>query len=153
MTLHSSILACKIPWREELVGQSPKGQKDSDMTEHLGTHIFNPMFTTVPALFPKKAVKVKTNKSKFYMISCSFCLCNSACSLQSLDHVGHTQSQKVGTDNTRNQSLSHSPLSCSLESPQPLQTCLIMPVHVCKLCNPFVQGSELGVLTPLGPPV
>ena len=26
---------------------------------------------------------------KFYITSCSFCLCNSACSLQSLDHVGH----------------------------------------------------------------
>ena len=29
-------------------------------------------------------------KLKFYITSCSFCLCNSACSLQSLDHVGHT---------------------------------------------------------------
>ena len=27
-----------------------------------------------------------------------------------------------------------------------------MPVHVENLCNPFVQGSELGVLTPLGRP-
>ena len=26
-------------------------------------------------------------KLKFYITSCSFCLCNSACSLQSLDHV------------------------------------------------------------------
>ena len=27
-------------------------------------------------------------KLKFYITSCWFCLCNSACSLQSLDHVG-----------------------------------------------------------------
>ena len=27
-------------------------------------------------------------KLKFYITSCSFCLCNSACSLQSLDHIG-----------------------------------------------------------------
>ena len=26
-------------------------------------------------------------KLKFYITSCSFCLCNSACSLQSLDHT------------------------------------------------------------------
>ena len=32
-------------------------------------------------------------KLKFYIISCSFCLCNSACSLQSLDHVGHIVSE------------------------------------------------------------
>ena len=28
-------------------------------------------------------------KLKFYITSCSFCLCNSACSLQSLDYIGH----------------------------------------------------------------
>ena len=28
-------------------------------------------------------------KFKFYIASCLFCLCNSACSLQSLDHIGH----------------------------------------------------------------
>ena len=30
---------------------------------------------------------------KFYITSCRFCLCNSACSLQSLDHVGHAVSE------------------------------------------------------------
>ena len=30
---------------------------------------------------------------KFYITSCSFCLCNSACSLQSLDHIGHIVSE------------------------------------------------------------
>ena len=32
-------------------------------------------------------------KLKFYITSCSFCLCNSACSLQNLDHVGHIVSE------------------------------------------------------------
>ena len=32
-------------------------------------------------------------KLKFYITSFSFCLCNSACHLQSLDHVGHVVSE------------------------------------------------------------
>ena len=32
-------------------------------------------------------------KLKFYITSCLFCLCNSACSLQSLDHEGHVVSE------------------------------------------------------------
>ena len=32
MTIHSSILAWRIPWTEELVGLSPWGHKQSDMT-------------------------------------------------------------------------------------------------------------------------
>ena len=32
-------------------------------------------------------------KLKFCINSCSFCLCNSVCSLQSLDHVGHVASE------------------------------------------------------------
>ena len=32
-------------------------------------------------------------KLKFYMTSYSFCLCNSACSLQSLDDIGHVVSE------------------------------------------------------------
>ena len=32
-------------------------------------------------------------KLKFYITSCLFCLCNSPCSLQSLDHVGHVVSE------------------------------------------------------------
>ena len=45
MTTHSSILAWKVPWTEEpgglqrrLVGYSPGGHKESDMTERLSTH-------------------------------------------------------------------------------------------------------------------
>ena len=35
MATHSSILAWKIPWTEELVGYSPWGHKESDMTKRL----------------------------------------------------------------------------------------------------------------------
>ena len=35
MTTHSSILAWRIPWIEELVGYSPWGCIESDMTEQL----------------------------------------------------------------------------------------------------------------------
>ena len=38
MAIHSSILAWRIPWTGELVGYSPQGCKESDMTEQL-THI------------------------------------------------------------------------------------------------------------------
>ena len=37
MATHSCILAWAIPWIEELVGYSPLGHKELDMTEH--THI------------------------------------------------------------------------------------------------------------------
>ena len=32
MATHSSILAWRIPWTEELMGYSPQGYKESDMT-------------------------------------------------------------------------------------------------------------------------
>ena len=35
---HSSILACRIPWTESLVGYSPWSHKELDMTEQLSTH-------------------------------------------------------------------------------------------------------------------
>ena len=33
---------------------------------------------------------------KFHITSCSLCLCNSACSLQSLDHIGHVVLESGG---------------------------------------------------------
>ena len=45
MATHSSILAWKIPWMEELVGYSPWGRKESDMTEPLHFH-FQPSAET-----------------------------------------------------------------------------------------------------------
>ena len=38
MATHSSILAWKIPWTEGLVGYSPRGHKESDMSEWLHFH-------------------------------------------------------------------------------------------------------------------
>ena len=35
MATHSSILAWRIPWTEELAGYSPWGRKESDTTEQL----------------------------------------------------------------------------------------------------------------------
>ena len=38
MATHSSILAWRIPWTEELAGYSPQGHKESDMTEQEAQH-------------------------------------------------------------------------------------------------------------------
>ena len=35
MATHSSILAWRIPWAEELMGYSPGGHKESDLTSDL----------------------------------------------------------------------------------------------------------------------
>ena len=40
METHSGIPAWKIPWTEELVGYSPRGHKELDMTEQARTHYF-----------------------------------------------------------------------------------------------------------------
>ena len=73
-------------------------------------------------------------KLKFYTISCSFCLCNSACSLQSLDHVGL---RKWGLTilGTGAYFTHPCPALCNHPAPENPQTCLIMPVHVEKLCS------------------
>ena len=42
MATHSSILAWKIPWAEELMGYSPWGHKESDMTERLTLSFITP---------------------------------------------------------------------------------------------------------------
>ena len=39
MATHFSILPWKIPWAEESGGLSPWGCKESDRTDHEGTHI------------------------------------------------------------------------------------------------------------------
>ena len=47
---------------------------------------------------PQKPVAAgEEEKLKFYITSCSFCLCNSACSLQSLDHVVSESRDLLGT--------------------------------------------------------
>ena len=37
---HSSILAWRIPWTEDIVGHSPWGCKESDMTERVKLSLF-----------------------------------------------------------------------------------------------------------------
>ena len=45
MAAHSSILAWKIPWTQRLVGYSPWGHKESDMTERLHFTSLNEIIT------------------------------------------------------------------------------------------------------------
>ena len=90
-------------------------------------------------------------KLKFYITSCSFCLCNSACSLQSLDHVGHVFSESEASQYEEPELISLT-FVLLFAIAKPLQTCLIMPVQVLKLYNPFVQGSDFRILTPACPP-
>ena len=68
-------------------------------------------------------------KLKFYITSCSSCLCNSSCCLQSLDHVGHVVSE---SGDLKYQELELISLTFVLlfATAQPLQSCLIIPVHV-----------------------
>ena len=44
MATHSSILAWRIPWTEDLAGYSPRGCKESDTIERLHFH-FHSFFT------------------------------------------------------------------------------------------------------------
>ena len=46
MATHSSILAWRIPWTEGLGGYSPRGCKESDMTEGLSTRTQKPGMLT-----------------------------------------------------------------------------------------------------------
>ena len=68
-------------------------------------------------------------KAKFYLTSWSFSLCNSACSLQSLDHMGLG---KWGlTMLETGDYLTHPcPALCNCTIPANPKTRLIMPVHV-----------------------
>ena len=43
MATHSRILAWEIPWTDSLVGYSPWGCKESDMTEQLTLHTLHSM--------------------------------------------------------------------------------------------------------------
>ena len=74
--------------------------------------------------FPSKADN-EEEKLKFYC--CSFCLCDSACSLQSLDQVRHVVSKQgltiLGTG-------AYLTLVLLFAITKLLQTSLIMPVHV-----------------------
>ena len=47
MATHSSILAWRVPWTEELVGYSPWDHKELDTTEQLSTALFKAVFSSV----------------------------------------------------------------------------------------------------------
>ena len=49
MVIHSGTLAWKIPWTEELVGCSPRGHKELDITEH--TRMKNEKITFIIILY------------------------------------------------------------------------------------------------------
>ena len=72
---------------------------------------------------------IEEEKLKFYITSCSFCLCNSDYSLQSLDLVGHVVSESGDLPSQKLELVSLT-LVLLFAIAQPLQTCLIMPVHV-----------------------
>ena len=78
---------------------------------------------------PCPSTSTEKEKLKFYVTPCSFCLCNSACSLQSLDHAGL---RKWGlTKLGRAAYLTHPCLAlCNRPAPANPQTRLITPVHV-----------------------
>ena len=54
MATHSSTLAWRIPWREELVGYSSWGLKESDTTERLHTFTHLVVYTLFTVYFPRK---------------------------------------------------------------------------------------------------
>ena len=91
-------------------------------------------------------------KLKFYITSCSFCLCNPACSLQSLDHIGL---RKWGLKILGTGAYFTHPCPALCNRPSPCKPADPLN-HACpcikKALNPFVWGSELEVLIPLGPP-
>ena len=48
MATHSSLLASRIPWTEEPGGYSPRGCKESDVIEQLGTHACHSLSHSAP---------------------------------------------------------------------------------------------------------
>ena len=86
---------------------------------------------------PSAVVCDEEEELNFYIASCSFCLCNSACPLQSLGHVGHVVSESGELERI---SLA---LVLLFAVAQPLQTCLIRPVHV-KVRHPLPHPDCAG---------
>ena len=68
-------------------------------------------------------------KLKFYITSCSFFLCDSACSLQSLDHIS-LRKRGLTILGTGAYLTPRCPALCNRPAPANPQTCLIMPVCV-----------------------
>ena len=68
-------------------------------------------------------------KLNFYITTCSFCLCNSACSLQSLNQVGHVVSER-GDLQYQELELISLTLVLLFAIARLLKTCFITPVCV-----------------------
>ena len=77
---------------------------------------------------------IEEEKLKFYITSCSFCLYNSGCSLQSLDHIGRIVSESGALQYYKLELISLT-LVLLFDIAQPLQAGLIMPVCV-KVMHP-----------------
>ena len=75
-------------------------------------------------LFSSQISSFEEEKLKFYITS-FFCLCNSACSLQSLDHIDHVVLES-GDLQYQELELISLTLVLLFATAQPLQTCLIM---------------------------
>ena len=58
MTTHSSILAWRIPWREESGGLQSQGRKESDMTEQLTLFIFKKIKLTTSKLTAEQSLTI-----------------------------------------------------------------------------------------------
>lgn len=81
-------------------------------------------------------------KLKLYITSCSFSLCNPACSLPSLHHTG-LRKRGLTILGAGAYLIHPCPAPCNRPAPANLQTRCIMPVCVIKTLYPFVRGSQL----------
>ena len=62
MATHSSILAWKIPWTEELAGCSPLGRKELDTTELARKYVFSVILQVVVIVLQfKNGMYIKYN--------------------------------------------------------------------------------------------
>ena len=50
MATHSSILAWEISWTDKLVSYSPRGRKESDITEQLSKHTYSLFGRTIDGI-------------------------------------------------------------------------------------------------------
>ena len=63
MAIHSSILAWKIPWKEEPGGYSPWGRKESDLTEQLTLSLSLPIPKDPPLNFSLNRISLLSQRS------------------------------------------------------------------------------------------
>ena len=76
MATHSSILAWRIPWTEELGGLQSTGRKELDTTEQLHFHFVSLMLKDISLIF-SKVIDACVNNSSRIIISWSDLSCTS----------------------------------------------------------------------------